>query len=147
MTLVVLAALCQQAPTLDAEAGFQGTVFPDCWTRISVTLAYEGDSLDAEIRVTIRSYTSDPVTYRRPTKLVRKVRLRTGFDVYLTEYDYQADVEILEKEKVLRKLTLALSQNREEHRRLLVVGTPPSILLDAMAKKPPVTEMCQIWKA
>jgi len=140
IAILVLAACLQgQPPTLDAEAGFQGTVFADAWTRLSATIAYEGESLDAELRVTLHSFASDPVVYRRPLRLVRKVRMRTGFDLYLTSYDYSADVELVAKGQVLRKSTLTFTNSQNPNPRLLVVGPPPAILMEAMAIRPPVT--------
>ncbi|HLY72968.1 MAG TPA: hypothetical protein VKU80_02525 [Planctomycetota bacterium] len=138
MAALVLVA-CLQAPTLDAEAGYQGTVFPDSWTRLTATVAYEGEPLDAELRVTIRSYGADPVVYRRSLRLVRKVRMRTPFDIYLTEYDFEAVVELVQKEKVLRKLALTLNYAREDTSRLLVVGMAPAFLVEALAQRPPIT--------
>jgi hypothetical protein len=139
ITVLILAAVCQQAPTLDADAGFQGTVFPDSWTRVGATLAYDGPELDVDLRITLHTYDSDPVVYRRPLKLLRKMRLRTGFDLYVTEYSTSVDVELASRDKVLSKKTLPLNLNRDEARRLLVVGSLPSIFVEAMAKKPPVT--------
>ncbi|HLY11533.1 MAG TPA: hypothetical protein VKW04_19690, partial [Planctomycetota bacterium] len=139
IAFVLLVGACQQAPTLDAEAGFQGTVFPDAWTRISASIAYQGPPLDVDLRMTVQAFTSEAVVYRKPLRLMGNVRMRTAFDLYVTDYDYAIDVELVEKGKVLSKLSLPLTVIRQETRRLLAVGTPPKVLNDAMAKLPPVT--------
>ena len=94
MPLALLMA-CLQAPTLDAGAGFQGGVFPDAWTRISATVTYDGEPLDAELRVTLRAYSSEPVIYRRPLGVLRKARMRLGVDVFLTGGEYAVAVEVV----------------------------------------------------
>lgn len=137
--MIALLVACLQVPTLDAEAGFQGAVFADSWTRITATVTYEGEPLDAELRVTARSYVSEPVVYRRPLPLVRKARMRVGFDFYLTSDTYLAEVTLVAKERILRQVSLSFKFQNPDGARLLTVGPPPAILVEAMAKGPPVT--------
>jgi hypothetical protein len=138
MTGLALLVACLQT-TLDADAGFQGTVFPDSWVRFSATLSYEGESLDAELRITLRAYTSEPVVYRRPIRLVRKARMRLGYDLYLTGAEYVAEVELVAPGKNVRPATINLNFIHQEGSRLLAIGTPPPFVVEAMGKKPPVT--------
>lgn len=139
MIPLALLVACLQEPTLNAEAGFQGAVFADSWNRLSATVAYDGESVDAELRVTLRSFLSDSVVYRRPMPLVRKTRMRVGFDLYLTSDCWSAEVELAAKGRTLRSVTVPLRYQSAEGARLLAVGTPPPILMEAMAKSPPVT--------
>lgn len=138
MPLPLLVA-CLQAATLDAEAGYQGTVFPDAWTRFSATVSYEGERLDGELRITLRSYSSEPVVYRRNLSLFRKSRMRVGYDLYLTGEEYVAEVELIGGGKRLNLSSLPLAFNRQSDLRLLTIGPPPGFLVEAMAKRPPVT--------
>jgi hypothetical protein len=137
--MALLLAACLQAPTLDAEAGFQGTVFPDAWTRVSAVVTYEGTPLDAELRITLPGGFSEPVVYRRPLRLIRKARMRLGYDVYLTDRNYGAEVEIVAGDKVLQKATLSFKVLTASIPRFLTVGNPPDVVVDGMARKPPVT--------
>lgn len=137
--MIALLVACLQAPTLDAEAGFQGGIFADSWNRISVTATYEGEPLDTELLVTIRSYVAEPAVYRRPLPLVRKARMRVGFDLYLTADNFAAEVELVAKGKSLRMIPLSLRFQNPDGARLLAVGIPPPILVEAMTKGPPVT--------
>jgi hypothetical protein len=137
MTGLALLVACLQT-TLDADAGFQGTVFPDSWVRFSATLAYEGESLDAELRITLKAYTAEPVVYKRPLRLVRKARMRLGYDLYLTGAEYLAEIELVAPGKNVRPSTINLNFIHQEGSRLLAIGTPPPFVVEAMGKKPPV---------
>jgi hypothetical protein len=139
MTGLALLVACLQAPTLDAEAGFQGQFFSDSWTRMSARVTYEGPKLDTELRVTVRSHLCEAVVYRRPLPLVGKTRMRVGFDVFLSSDNFVAEVELVAKDKSLARVNLPLRFQATEGARLLAVGTPPPILIEAMAKGPPVT--------
>jgi hypothetical protein len=135
--LLMLAALLQGA-NLDADAGFKRDLFPNAWSRVSVTLAYEGDPLEADLRITPRTHFFEPVVYRRPIHLVRKQQMRLGYDLYFTGQEYQLDVELVAGDKVLRTASLSLNFVRMQGGRLVVVGTPPPLIVEAMAKRPPI---------
>ena len=139
MTALALLLACVQTPTLEAEAGFEGMVFSDSWTRFSAVVSYEGAPIDAELRLTLAAIGHESVVFRRPLHLSRKARMRVGFDVYLTSLNYSADVEIVKGGDVLRTVNLRLNQRSTSGLRMLAVGTPPAFLMDAMGKKPPLT--------
>jgi len=139
MTTLLLLVACLQTPTLDAEAGFQGDVFPDAWTRVSSIVTYEGEALDAELRITVQAWSLDPVVYRRPLRLVGKARMRIGTDLYLTGRESRVEVELVSRERILRRSSLKLNFQRQNFQRLLVVGTPPPILVQGMGRRPPIS--------
>jgi len=134
MTALLLLAACLQDPTVDAEVGFQGNVFPDSWSRVVATVAYEGEAMEAELQITVNSYSSEPVIYRRPLKLMRKARMRLGTDVYFTGQESAVAVDLVSNGKTLRHAFLPFRVLHEEMPRLLAVGTPPPVLTDAMSR-------------
>jgi hypothetical protein len=139
MTTILLLVACLQGANLDADAGFKRDVFPDSWHRVTATLTYEGEPLESELRIIPRAHFCEPVVYRRPIALARKQRMRLGYDLYFTGQEFSLDVELVAGGKVLRSASIPLNFVRREAGRLLVVGTPPPFLVEAMAKLPPIT--------
>jgi hypothetical protein len=138
MTALLLLVASLQDATVDAEAGFQGSIFPGSWGRVVATVSYEGENLEAELRITVRCYASQTVVYRRPLQLLRKARMRLGTDVYFSGQEYAIDVELIHPKRSVRPANLTLRVLRDEVPRLLVVGSAPQVLTDAMAKQPPM---------
>ena len=133
---VLLAGL--QGANLDAEAGYQGSVFPGGWTRVSAVLTYEGTPLEAELRITLRGPLLEPVLYRRSVPLSRKSRMRLGTDVFLSGGETDAVVELVAEGKSLGQKVVPLRVLQESGHRLLAVGTLPDYLTDGLAGNPSV---------
>jgi hypothetical protein len=138
MALGLLVA-CLQEPILDGEAGFQDSVFSQSWARISASVFHDGESIDAELRFTLRSGIQEPVVYRRPLPIGRKARMRIGQDVFLSGQESELEVELWSKGRSIKKSVVPLNFIWGADHRLLAVGPLPELLGDGLGPKSPVS--------
>lgn len=82
MILLACLALGQSGPVIDLEAGFDGRVFQDAWTRVTIVVQNPGEALEAPLRISAGGVERTQVL-ERTVALPARSKKRFTWDVWL----------------------------------------------------------------
>jgi hypothetical protein len=126
LALALAAAAPVQDLTLDAEAGYSGTVFQDAWMPMTAVVRNDGEPFSGELRVVLRTVSDEPLVFRRPVTLPKGGRARYIEEVYVTEFDTGVEFQLVDGTgKVRRQVAFPLRAAPDVETQVLVVGPPP----------------------
>lgn len=124
--LLVLAA----GVAVDVEVGYSSAAFPDGWNRITAVVKTEQSSFEGELRMTVRGRAIDPGCYRHPLSLPPHTHKRFPWDLYLTGYEQEVEVALLDEDETpVAGKTASLRFEYDCERQVVVVGPPQASLL------------------
>lgn len=128
MTAALLLALQAAAPTLDLEAGHQGAVFRDSWSRLTAIVQNPGDEREFELRLVVRGAAPEQSLVRRIAFPARSKRKLT-WDVWFEGDALEAAAELADAQgRVLTSRAVPLRGAAPARRQILLAGAPVDAL-------------------
>jgi hypothetical protein len=129
--MIALLLVLQQGPTVDVEVGCTGSVFPDAWTRVWVTLQNPGADLDGELRVRATGGIGHPSELRRPVTLATKGKRLLSWDLFLERGEDEVVAELFDgKGQVVAERRVPLLFLPHRPATVMLVGCSPTAFDD-----------------
>lgn len=113
---------------VDLEAAYESRAFPDGWARMTATVRAEEGFVGA-VRMWVRGSGIATAVYERPITLGPNGRKRFRWDLYLSGWEKEVEVELLDRKgtRVLQK-TRAVNFVPDQEIHVVIAGRTPSSL-------------------